>query len=250
MSLPLSGKVAIVTGASKGIGAGIAKSLAEAGAAVAVNYSSSREGADNVVNHIKSTGGQAVAIQGSVDKAADVQRIFEAANTAFGHIDIVVNNAGVFKFDAVEDVTEDEFHREFNINVLGPILTTQQAVKYFPASGGSIVNITSVVSKNPSANASVYASTKGAVDTLTRGLAVELASKNIRVNAVAPGPVETEGFETLGMKGSDFEKILIESTPLKRVGQPDDIARVVTFLVSDAASWITGERLNASGGLI
>jgi len=249
MSLKLAGKVAIVTGASKGIGAGIARSLAAAGAAVTVNYASSREGADVVVNEIKAKGGNAVAVHGSVANAADVKRIFDETVAAFGHVDIVVNNAGVFQFDAVEAVTADEFNRQFSINVLGPILTTQEALKHFPESGGNIINISSVVSITPGPNSSVYSSTKGAVDTLTKALALELAPRNIRVNVVAPGFTETEGTVTAGILGSDFERTIVANTPLARAGQPDDIAKVVTFLASDDAAWLTGERISASGGL-
>jgi len=249
MSLNLNGKVAVVTGASKGIGAGIAKSLAAAGASIAVNYASSKEGADKVVNQIIADGGKAFAVKGSVDNSADVEYIFNETIKLYGRVDIVVNNAGIYKFDAVEDITEDEFHAEFNINVLGPILTTQQALKHFPETGGNIINISSVVSTNPSANIAVYAATKGALDTLTRGLAIELAPRNIRVNSVAPGPVETEGFEKIGIKGTDFETTMIESTPLKRIGQPSDIGSVVAFLASDDSGWITGENLRASGGM-
>jgi len=249
MSSGITGKVAIVTGASKGIGAGIAKSLAAAGAAVAVNYASSREGADKVVAQITSDGGRAIAVQGSVSNADDVKRIFNETKEAFGKVDIVVNNAGVYKFDAVEDITLEEFNNQFSINVYGPILTTQEALKHFPESGGNIINISSVVSVSPGPNSAIYSSTKGALDTLTRELAIELAPRNIRVNVVAPGLTETEGVETAGIKGSDFEKSIIASTPLARAGQPDDIARVVTFLASDDSAWLTGERISASGGL-
>lgn len=249
MSLNLNGKVAIVTGASKGIGAGIAKKLAAAGAAVAVNYAGSKEGADKVVNQIISDGGRAIAVQGYVDRPADVKRIFDETKSQLGRIDIVVNNAGVYKFEPVEEIAEDEFHRQFNINVLGPILTTKEALKHFPEAGGNIINISSVVSTNPSANLAVYSATKGALDTLTRGLAVELAPKNIRVNSVAPGPVVTEGFEQLGIIGSDFEQTMLANTPLGRIGQPSDIGSVVAFLASDDSAWITGENLRASGGM-
>lgn len=249
MSSVLKGKVAIVTGASKGIGAGIAKSLAAAGAAVAVNYASSREGADKVVSQIVADGGRAFAVQGNAGNANDVKRIFAATKEAYGQVDIVVNNAGIYKFDPIEQVTEAEFTAEFTTNVWGPILTTQEALNYFPATGGSIINISSVAATSPSANTSVYSSTKGALDTLTKALAVELAPRNIRVNVVAPGPVETEGFVSTGVKGSDFEKGMIAATPLGRIGQPDDIARVVTFLASEDSAWLTGERIGASGGL-
>jgi len=245
----LTGKVAIVTGASKGIGAAIAKSLAAAGAAVAVNYSSSRDGADRTVAEIVAGGGRAFAVQGDVAKSADVQRVFSETKSAFGGVDVVVNNAGVFQFDPVEAVSENEFHRQFNTNVLGPILTTQEALKYFPASGGSIINISSVVSTNPIPNASVYASTKGALDTLTEVLAKELASRHVRVNTVAPGGTETEGAHTAGFIGSAFEDSIVSQTPLGRIGQPGDISPVVVFLASDASSWLTGEYIRASGGL-
>jgi len=249
MSNKLTGKVAIVTGASKGIGASIAKSLAGAGAAVVVNYASSREGADRVVAEITAHGGKAIAVQGDVAKADDVRRLFAATKEAFGALDVLVNNAGVFQFDALEAVTEDEFHREFNINVLGTLLATQEALKHFAPTGGSVINISSIVSTNPVAHSVVYSATKGAVDTITRALAKELGERKIRVNAIAPGGVETEGVHTLGIIGSDFQKDMIARTPLGRFGQPDDIARVAVFLASDDAAWLTGERLTASGGL-
>jgi len=249
MSSRLTGKVAVVTGASKGIGASIAKSLAAAGANVVVNYASSREGADQVVAEIAGSGGKAIAVQGDVSKSDDVRRVFAAAKESFGALDVLVNNAGVFRFDALEAVTEDEFHREFNINVLGTLLATQEALKHFSTAGGSVINISSVVSTNPVAGSVVYSATKGAVDTITRALAKELGERNIRVNAIAPGGVETEGVHTLGIIGSDFQKDMIARTPLGRFGQPDDIARVAVFLASDDAAWLTGERLTASGGL-
>lgn len=249
MSSKLTGKVAVVTGASKGIGAGIAKSFAAAGAAVVVNYASSREGADRVVAEINGSGGKAIAVHGDVSKADDVRRVFAAAKEAFGSLDVLVNNAGVFRFDPLEAVTEDEFHREFNINVLGTLLATQESLKHFGPAGGSVINISSVVSTNPVANSVVYSATKGAVDTITRALAKELGERKIRVNAIAPGGVETEGVHTLGIIGSDFQKDMIARTPLGRFGLPDDIARVAVFLASDDAAWLTGERLTASGGL-
>jgi 3-oxoacyl-[acyl-carrier protein] reductase len=249
MSLNLAGKVAIVTGASKGIGAGIAKSLAAAGASVAVNYASSREGADKVVNEIIADGGKAFAVKGSVDNSTDVEAIFSETIKAYGRLDIVVNNAGVYAFAPIDGVTKEEFDREFGINVYGPILTTQQAVKHFPETGGSIINISSVVSTSPGENMSVYAATKGALDTLTRAHAAEFAPRKIRVNVVAPGYTVTEGTDIAGIQGSDFETNIVASTPLGRAGQPDDIARVVTFLASDDAAWVTGERISASGGL-
>jgi 3-oxoacyl-[acyl-carrier protein] reductase len=244
----LAGKVAIVTGASKGIGAGIAKSLAAAGAKVVVNYSTSKEGADRVVNHITSKEGKAVAVQGDVSKAADVKRLFAETKKAFGRLDVLVNNAGVFKFEPLEAVTEEEFHREFDTNVLGPILTTQEAVKYFGPEGGSVINLSSVVSVKGMPNSVVYAATKSAVDAVTRGLAKELGPRKIRVNTIAPGGVETEGTRSVGIAGSDFEKQMVAQTPLGRFGQPDDIAKVAVFLASEDASWLTGERITASGG--
>jgi 3-oxoacyl-[acyl-carrier protein] reductase len=245
----LKGKVAIVTGASKGIGAGIAKRMAEAGAAVVVNYASSKEGADRVVSEITGKGGKAIAIQGDVSKAADVKRLFAEAKRAFGALDVLVNNAGIFAFDPLEAVTEDEFHREFNTNVLGPILTIQEALKHFGPEGGSVINISSVVSTAAVPNSVVYSATKGAVDSIARVLGTELAARKIRVNTIAPGGVETEGVHRIGMIGSDFEKQIIADTPMGRLGQPEDIARVAVFLASDNARWLTGERIAASGGL-
>ena len=245
----LKGKVAIVTGASKGIGAGIARKLGNAGAAVVVNYASSREDADKVVKEITEAGGKAIAVQGDVSKPADVQRLFEETNKTFGVPSILVNNAGVFEFGPLESVTEDSFHRHFNINVLGTLLTTRESLKYFGPDGGSVINISSVVSESPVENSVVYSATKGAVDTITRGLALELAPRNIRVNTIAPGGVETEGSHRLGMVGSDLEKQIIANTPLGRLGQPDDIAKVAEFLASDDSQWLTGERISASGGL-
>ena len=245
----LKGKVAVVTGASKGIGAGIAKRLGAAGAAVVVNYSSSKEGADRVVAEITANGGKAIAVKGDVSKADDVQRLFDATKKAFGPVDVLVNNAGVFEFQPIEDVTEDEFHREFNINVLGPILATREALKHFRPEGGSVINISSVVSENPVVNSVVYSATKGAVDTITRALAKELGTRNIRVNTIAPGGVETEGTHKLGVIGSDFQKQMVAQTPLGRFGNPDDIAQVAEFLASEESRWLTGERIAASGGL-
>ena len=245
----LTNKIAIVTGASHGIGAAIAKGLAEAGASVVVNYMSSPEGADQTVAAITAKGGKALAIQGDVSKAADVKRLFEETKNAFGAPSVLVNNAGIVRFEPVEAVTEAEFHREYNINVLGPLLTTQEAIKHFPETGGSIINISSVASKNPAANSSLSSSTKGALDTLTLALAKELGPKNIRVNTVAPGGTETEGAHRLGFIGGEFEKMVAAATPLGRFGQPNDIAPVVVFLASDDSAWLTGERISASGGL-
>jgi 3-oxoacyl-[acyl-carrier protein] reductase len=245
----LRGKVAIVTGASKGIGAGIAKGLAAEGASVVVNYSSSREGADRVVAEITGNGGTAIAVQGDVSKGADVERLFEETDKAFGPLDVLVNNAGVFQLDPLEAVTETEFHREFNTNVLGPLLMTQAAVKRFRPEGGSVINISSVVVRNPPPMGVVYVATKGALDSVTRVLASELGSKNIRVNAISPGGVDTEGAQSAGIIGSDFEKQIVARTPLGRIGQPDDIARVAVFLASAESQWMTGEILVAAGGL-
>jgi 3-oxoacyl-[acyl-carrier protein] reductase len=244
----LKGKVAIVTGASKGIGAGIAKSLAAAGAAVAVNYASSRDGAERVVADIKANGGKAIAVKGDVAKAADVRRLFEETRSVFGRVDVLVNNAGIYHFQPLEDITEDEFHLQFNTNVLGTILAAKEAAKHFGSDGGSIINISSVASEQAVPTATVYSATKGAVDTLTRVLAAELGPRKIRVNAIAPGGVETEGTHAAGVMGSDFEKDIVARTALGRFGQPDDIARIAVFLASDAAGWVTGERLTASGG--
>jgi len=244
----LKGKVAVVTGASKGIGAAIAKGLSAAGAAVVVNYSSSKEGADRVVADINANGGKAIAVKGDVGKAADMRRLFDETEKALGTIDVLVNNAGVYTSSLpLEDITEDEFHREFNINVLGTILATKEAVKHFGPNGGSVINISSIASAGEP-TAAIYSGTKGAVDAITRGLAAELGPRKIRVNAIAPGGVETEGTHSAGVMGSDFEKAMIAGTPLGRFGQPDDIARVAVFLASEDSAWLTGERLTASGG--
>ncbi|KQY97337.1 oxidoreductase [Pseudolabrys sp. Root1462] len=245
----LKGKVAVVTGASKGIGAGVARAFGAVGAAVVVNYASDRAGADKVVADIKAKGGKAIAVQGDVAKAADVQKLFATAKETFGGVHVLVNNAGVYKFDAIENVTEDEFHRQFNINVLGTVLATREAVKYFGPNGGSVINVGSNASAEATVpTASVYSATKGAVDTLTRVLAAELGPRKIRVNIIAPGGTETEGLVTAGVKGSEFEKALVDRTALGRLGQPDDIARVAVFLASDDSAWMTGERLAATGG--
>ena len=243
----LTGKVAIVTGASKGIGAGIAKTLAAAGAAVVVNYSSDQPGADKTVAAIEAGGGRAVAVQGNVSQAADVVRLFGEAQNAYGQLDILVNNAAVFSFAPLEAITEDEFHRQFNTNVLGMILTIQEAAKHFGDSGGSIVNITSIASAGALPTSAVYTASKSAVDALTRVFAAELAPKKIRVNAVAPGATATEGAAAMGMP-EDMKNAMIASIPMGRIGQPEDIARTVLFLASEDAAWLTGERINASGG--
>jgi 3-oxoacyl-[acyl-carrier protein] reductase len=245
----LAGKVAVVTGASKGIGAGIAKGLAAAGAAVVVNYASSKEGADRVVAEITGSGGTAIAVQGDVSKAADVKRLFAEAKKAFGTLDVLVNNAGVYQFAPLEDVTESEFHRQFNTNVLGLILATQEAVKHFGDNGGSVINIGSTVTSLGMPGTTVYTATKGAVDAITHVHSKELGPRNIRVNSINPGGVETEGTHTMGMIGSDMEKQLVAQTPLGRMGQPGDIATIAVFLASTDAGWLTGEILLASGGL-
>ena len=244
----LAGKVAVVTGASKGIGAAIAKEYAAHGASVVVNYSSSKEGADKVVQEIIALDGKAIAVQADVAKSADVKRLFAETKKAFGRLDVLVNNAGVYKFVPVEETTEEEFHRQFNTNVLGLLLSSGEAVKYFDDKGGSIINISSVISTSPLPGSSIYAGTKGAVDTITVGLSRELAGRKIRVNNIAPGGVETEGTVSAGIVGSELEKQIIAQTPLGRMGQPQDIATVALFLASDDAGWLTGERIQASGG--
>jgi 3-oxoacyl-[acyl-carrier protein] reductase len=244
----LTGKVAVVTGASKGIGAGIAKALAAAGAAVVVNYSSSKSGADAVVAAITKAGGKAVAVAGDVSKATAAQGIIAAAIEHYGRLDILVNNSGVYEFSPVEGITEEHFHRHFNINVLGLLLTTQAAAKHLEE-GGSIINIGSGASSFTPPNSAVYTGTKGAVDAITGVLARELGPRRIRVNSVNPGVVETEGTHSGNLIGSDFEKWAVAQTPLGRVGQPEDIADVVVFLASNEARWLTGEIIIASGGM-
>ena len=244
----LTGKAAVVTGASKGIGAAIAKSLAAEGAAVIVNYASSKAGADAVVRSITDAGGKAVAVGGDVSKAAEAQGLIDAAIKNFGRLDILVNNSGVYEFAPIEAVTEEHFHKIFNINVLGVLLTTQAAARHL-GEGSSIINIGSGASRITPPNTAVYSATKGALDAITGVLARELGAKKIRVNSVNPGVVETEGTHSAGVVGSDFEKALIQQTPLGRVGQPDDIASVVTFLASNDARWVTGELIIVGGGL-
>ncbi len=244
----LAGKVAIVTGASKGIGAAIAKSLATEGAAVVVNYASAKEGADRVVAEIKAKGGRAVAVQGDVAKAADVERLFAVTRETFGAPDVLVNNAGIYDFAPLEAVTEAEYRRQFDTNVLGTLLPTREALKHFPANGGSVINVSSVASESPPLNTVVYSATKGAVDTITVALSRELAGRKIRVNTIAPGAVETEGTHAKGIIGSDLHKSIVASTPLGRIGQPDDVARVAVFLASEDSAWLTGERITAAGG--
>jgi len=244
----LTGKVAVVTGASKGIGAGIAKAYAAEGASVVVNYASSKAGADAVVAAITAAGGTAVAVGGDVSKAAEAQGIIDAAITNFGRLDILVNNSGVYEFTPIESVTEEEFHRQFNVNVLGLLLTTQAAVAHL-GTGGSIINVGSLVSRITPAASAIYTGTKGAVDAITGVLSRELGPRGIRVNAVNPGMVITEGVKSAGIEGSDFETFAINQTPLGRIGQVDDIAPIVAFLASDDARWLTGELIIASGGM-
>jgi 3-oxoacyl-[acyl-carrier protein] reductase len=243
----LEGKVAIVTGASKGIGAAIAKHLAVHGAAVVVNYSSSKTEADKVVGEIAAQGGRAIAVQGNASKQADITHLFAESKKAFGRLDVLVNNAGIYQGAPVEQITEESFHRHFDLNVLGVILATQEALKHFGPEGGSIVNISSIVSTSSPAGLAVYNASKSAVDGLTRTFAKELGPRQIRVNSVNPGPIETEGTHAAGM--IDYFKARVALTPLGRIGQPDDIANVVVFLASPDAGWMTGEALYVAGGL-
>jgi 3-oxoacyl-[acyl-carrier protein] reductase len=245
----LSGKVALVTGASKGIGASIAKALAAEGASVAVNYAGSKDGADQVVAEIAAKGGKAVAVQGNVSKSADVTRLFDEAKRALGPVDILVNNAGIYEMAPIADVTEEHFRRHFDINVLGLLLATQEAVKQFGDRGGSVINISSVVSTITPPGLVVYSATKGAVDSVTHTLAKELGSKKIRVNSINPGLIQTEGTRTAGMVGSDFEKETIARAPLGRAGVTQDIAPIAVFLASDDAGWVSGETIIAAGGI-
>ncbi|HEY1663883.1 MAG TPA: glucose 1-dehydrogenase [Verrucomicrobiae bacterium] len=246
----LTGKVAVVTGASKGIGAAIAKHLAAEGASVVVNYASSKAGADKVVAEITNAGGKAVAVQGDVSKKADIDRLFAETGKAYGKLDILVNNAGIYEFAPLENVSADHFHKQFDLNVLGLILTTQEAARHFSPAGGSVVNISSIVSGTYAApNGSVYSATKASVDAVTRSLSKELGARKIRVNAVNPGMIETEGFHTAGLAESDMRKQIEAQTPLGRIGQPQDIAPAVVFFASDDSSWITGESLYITGGL-
>jgi 3-oxoacyl-[acyl-carrier protein] reductase len=247
MSKKLEGKVAIVTGASKGIGAEVAKHLAAEGAAVVVNYASSKAGADKVVGEITNRGGRAVAVQADVANPADIKRLFAEAKKAFGRLDVLVNNAGVYQFAPLDEITPEHYHRQFNLNVLGLILTTQEAVKQFGPAGGSVVNVSSVVGKLALPGATVYSATKAAVDSITRTLSAELGPKKVRVNAVNPGMVETEGNYT-AKEGSDFRRGVEEKTPLGRIGQVDDIAPAVAFFASDDSKWVTGETLYIAGG--
>jgi len=243
----LAGKVAVVTGGSKGIGAAIAKALASEGAQVVVNYASSKAGADAVVQTITEAGGKAIAVQGDVSKAEQAQGLVDAAVKEFGQLDVLVNNSGVYEFAPIEQVTEEQYRRMFDVNVLGVLLSTQAALKHL-GEGGSVINISSAATSLAPPASSVYTGTKGALDSITSGLANELGPRKIRVNAILPGIVETEGTHTAGFIGSDFERSAVTQTPLGRIGQPDDIAGVAVFLASDDARWLTGERLVASGG--
>ena len=245
----LAGKVAVVTGASKGIGASIAKSLATEGAAVVVNYSSSREGADRIVGEIKAKGGRAISVQANVAKRADIERLFAETKKAFGQLDILVNNAGIYEFAPIENVTAELFHKLFDVNVLGLILASQEAVEHFGPAGGTIINISSVAATSASPTTSVYSATKAAVDAVTRSLAQELGPRKIRVNSINPGMVETEGLHTAGIADSDFRKQIESRTPLGRIGQPEDVAPAAVFLASSDSAWITGETFYVAGGL-
>jgi 3-oxoacyl-[acyl-carrier protein] reductase len=248
MSKKLAEKVAVVTGASKGIGAAIAKQLASEGAAVVVNYASSKEGADRVVGEIKKNGGKAVAVQADVAKKADIERLFSESKKAFGRLDILVNNAGIYEFAPVEAITSDNFHKQFDLNVLGLILASQEAAKHFGPEGGSIVNISSLASTLTPPNSAVYSGTKAAVEATTKVLSKELGPRKIRVNAVSPGMVDTEGYRAAGIGGSEWRKTVEAQTPLGRIGQPEDIAPAVAFFASPDSSWITGETLTIAGG--
>ena len=245
----LNGKIAVVTGASKGIGAEIARYFAAEGAAVVVNYASSKTDADKVVDEITKLGGKAVAVQGNVAKKTEVERLFAAAEKAFGEIDILVNNAGVYQFAPLESATEEEFHRQFDTNVLGLILATQEALKHFGTEGGSVINVSSLASSATPPASVIYSATKAAVDAITGVLAKELGPRKIRVNAINPGPIETEGFQAQGFSGSDFEKQSVAQTPLGRLGQPRDVAPAAVFLASPDSAWITGETIRVAGGL-
>jgi 3-oxoacyl-[acyl-carrier protein] reductase len=248
MARKLEGKVAVVTGASKGIGAAIAKQFAAEGAAVVVNYSSSKEGADRVVNEITKNGGKAVAVKADLSKQPEIEKLFTETKKAFGHLDILVNNAGVYEFLPLENITGDHYHKIFDLNVLGLVLASKEAAKYFNGEG-SIINVSSVASTSAPATTAVYSGTKGAVDTITRALANELGPRKIRVNAINPGMVETEGVHAAGFIESDFRRDLESRTPLGRIGQPEDIAPAAVFFASDDSAWITGETLVIAGGL-
>jgi 3-oxoacyl-[acyl-carrier protein] reductase len=249
MANKLNGKVAVVTGASKGIGAEIARQLAAEGAAVVVNYASSKESADRVVASITSKGGKALALRANVANKADIQRLFAETKAAFGRLDVLVNNAGIYEFAPLAEVMPEHFHKQFDLNVLGLLLATQEAVKHFGRDGGSIINISSVVARAAPPNTSVYSATKAAVNAVTRSLAQELGPRRIRVNAINPGMVETEGFHAAGISESDFRKQVEAQTPLGRIGQPQDIGPAAVFLASSDSAWMTGETIYISGGL-
>jgi 3-oxoacyl-[acyl-carrier protein] reductase len=245
----LNNKVAVVTGGSKGIGAGIALALAGAGAAVVVNYASSKAGAEAVAAQIVKQGGRAIVAQGDMSKPADVKRVFADAKRVFGGVDVLVNNAGIYRFGPLDAVTEDDYRAQFDINVLGTLLASQEAARHFGAGGGSIVNVGSIASVARMPNSAVYSATKGAVDAITRVLAFELAGRQIRVNTIAPGATATEGLQTMGVtEGSDMHNAMLAAIPAGRLGRPDDIAGLAVFLASDESRWITGERITASGG--
>jgi len=244
----LSGKVAIVTGASKGIGAGIAKGLAAAGAAVVVNYAGGKEDAERVVREIVARDGKAVAVQGDVSQADDVKRVFAETKRAFGAPSVLINNAGIYQFQALEGITEAHYRRQFDVNVLGVLLAAQQALEHFGPGGGSIVNVSSIASTNAVPGTAVYSATKAALDSITRVLSRELGPRKIRINSLNPGPTETEGTQALGFLETDVGKRLVEGTPLGRLGTPADIAPAAIFLASDASAWITGESIRVSGG--
>ncbi len=244
----LKNQVAVVTGASKGIGAGIAKALAAEGAAVVVNYSSSKEGADRVVAEITKNGGKAIAVQGDVSKQADITRLFAETKKAFGRLDVLVNNAGIYAFAPLDSVTEELFHSQFDLNVLGLLLTTKEALNYFGDEGGSVINISSAVSTITPPNASVYTATKAAVDAITRSLSKELGARKIRVNAINPGMIETEGTQSAGFIDGDFRKQIESQTPLGRIGKTDDIAPTAVYLASSDSKYMTGETMLIAGG--
>lgn len=246
----LTGKIAVVTGSSKGIGAGIAKAFGVEGASVVVNYASDKAGAEKTVQAITEAGGKAIAVQASVEKAADVERLFTETEKAFGPANVLVNNAGVFNFMPLEAITEEEFHRQFNINVLGPLLTSQAAARHFGKTGGSIINIGSSITSMQMPTSTVYAATKGGLDQITGVLANELGPKGIRVNSINPGTTMSEGAASMGVtEDSEMAKGMVSQTPLGRMGKPEDIAKLAVFLASDESSWITGELIRSSGGL-
>jgi 3-oxoacyl-[acyl-carrier protein] reductase len=245
----LQNKVAVVTGASKGIGAAIATYFAAEGAKVVVNYASSKEGADAVVKAITAKGGTAISVQADVSSEADVRRLFAETQAAFGTLDILVNNAGIYQYAPIEEVSAASFHQQFNINVLGAILAIQGALKQFGEAGGNIINISSEAGRTPLPTGAVYSATKAALDALTTSLSKEFSGRNIRINSILPGVVETEGSRSAGFIGSEAETRLVATTPLGRTGQPEDIARVAVFLASEDAAWITGEKIAVSGGI-